>query len=847
VISEAAATESLEMGEPFANHGAIDSRRIAMESPISNTQMAHTPSTEQIAAGIAKRARKEGLGLRRTIVYVAAFFIVVLVAVFIIQLRNEYNHALAAGKHEAEITARLVAEGAYARLNSLHRILNELARSSARLGNASDARRPLAILHAATAAHGDYVRNILAFDEAGNLIGEIGGAGEQGFPPQLLTAGPTSGSALTIIAETETQKASAARIYLITGTNGSPRRMAMLIDLDIFATEFETLTPARNESIRLSFTDKAGEPTNSSEITASRAVEGTNLYALVSIPRNKVLAVWRNGLPMNIALVGCIALASILAAMGLAIQAKRREAADRALRESEERFELAVAGARCGIWDWQIKNETIFWSGGMFTMLGKPDQPKRLRTLEVRNMVHPDDRLHFEDLEYDLKRGRTDYDEVLRLSHRDGNALWVRIKGHRWDGEHGAHERVVGLAIDITEQKLAEERERQADERLRDAIESINSAFVLWNPDRTIAMSNSRYREIAERHGFHEGGQGNADNPFAPHWRQAQQATIHLENGGRIHEVALGDSNWWQISQRITLDSGYVCVGVDISALKQQEERLLSSEAQLTRTVEDLEKSRRKLQDQARQLVDLAEKYATEKTRAEAANRAKSEFLANMSHELRTPLNAIIGFSEMMQSGIFGELGSPKYREYAADIKNSGQHLLELINDILDMSKIEAGKVSLDFEALDLEQMIDDCIRLVKVRAEEAALTLLRNIRESPKVHADKRALKQVLINLLSNAIKFTPEGGKITVSTETRGKSVTIAVEDTGIGIAERDLMQLGQPFVQIESQQSKKHKGTGLGLALSKSLVEMMGGELSLESELGRGTCARVKLRKV
>jgi two-component system cell cycle sensor histidine kinase PleC len=283
---------------------------------------------------------------------------------------------------------------------------------------------------------------------------------------------------------------------------------------------------------------------------------------------------------------------------------------------------------------------------------------------------------------------------------------------------------------------------------------------------------------------------------------------------------------------------GHVNVGTDITAIKRQEAALTDNKVALEKTVRDLEASRRKLQDQARQLVDLAEKYAAEKTRAETANRSKSEFLANMSHELRTPLNAIIGFSEMMESGIFGPLGSPKYQEYTTDIRSSGQHLLELINDILDMSKIEAGRMTLEMQNIDLAPVVTESLRLVSGRADIASVRIHNSVTSLPGIDADKRAIKQVLLNLLSNAIKFTPAGGEIFVDAENHKDGLTISVRDTGIGIPASALPKIGRPFEQVESQHSKKHKGTGLGLALSRSLVEMHGGTLTIASTEGVGT---------
>jgi two-component system cell cycle sensor histidine kinase PleC len=215
-----------------------------------------------------------------------------------------------------------------------------------------------------------------------------------------------------------------------------------------------------------------------------------------------------------------------------------------------------------------------------------------------------------------------------------------------------------------------------------------------------------------------------------------------------------------------------------------------------------------------------------------------------MSHELRTPLNAINGFSEIMLAEMFGALGDARYRDYAQDIHNSGQHLLALINDILDMSKIEAGKMTLSLEPVSVEEVTEEAVRLVRTRAETAGLTLTFDLPPLPDVEADYRAVKQVLLNLLSNAVKFTPRGGRVWVSAERLGEFVRVSVRDTGIGISADDLKRLARPFEQIESQQAKTQQGTGLGLALSKALVDMHGGMLELASAPGQGTTASFSL---
>jgi len=205
-----------------------------------------------------------------------------------------------------------------------------------------------------------------------------------------------------------------------------------------------------------------------------------------------------------------------------------------------------------------------------------------------------------------------------------------------------------------------------------------------------------------------------------------------------------------------------------------------------------------------------------------------------------------------MVGELFGPMGDPRYKEYARDILNSGQHLLALINDILDMAKIEAGKLSLKFQDLHMEDVAEDAVRLMRNRAEAAGLELRLDMPSSlPEVEADYRALKQVLLNLLSNAIKFTPRGGKVTVTARMEpgpmGERVRLSVVDTGIGIAAEDLQRLAQPFEQIESQHAKTQQGTGLGLALTKSLVEMHNGALEMSSEPGQGTVVSVLLPRV
>jgi cell cycle sensor histidine kinase DivJ len=230
---------------------------------------------------------------------------------------------------------------------------------------------------------------------------------------------------------------------------------------------------------------------------------------------------------------------------------------------------------------------------------------------------------------------------------------------------------------------------------------------------------------------------------------------------------------------------------------------------------------------------------------AETANQAKTQFLANMSHELRTPLNAIIGFSEILHQELFGKIGEDRYREYAHLIHESGEHLLSVVNEVLDMSKIEAGKFDIVTEPFEVGSLVKSCVEIMSHQGEKKSINFKMDASQHlPELVADKRACKQILLNLLANAIKFTEEGGHVSVSALQVGEDIELIVADNGIGIAEMDILKLGKPFVQAESSYDRSYEGAGLGLSVVKGLVRLHGGTLEIESELGEGTKVKVYL---
>jgi len=557
-------------------------------------------------------------------------------------------------------------------------------------------------------------------------------------------------------------------------------------------------------------------------------------------------AAWRQSVSVNVTLF--IATSSILLVILYAYfsQAGRAQEADEIYLESHRRVDMALSRGRCGLWDWDMARGRLYWSRSMYEILGLEPRDSVISFGEASCLIHPNDADLYEIAQKVANGEIKQLDQLFRMRHVDGHYLWMRARAQVVDPT-SAQTHLIGIAMDVTEQHRLQQRTVEADQRLFDAIESTSEAFVLWDRNDCLVLWNKHYQEI---HGL----PANCLAPGTPREIVEAAATrpvverrlaVPCSKGlAQTYEVQLGDGRWMQINERQTQDGGQVSVGTDITPLKRNQERLRESEKRLMATIGDLTASQNELERKAAELSELNKDYQVETERAEAANKAKSEFLANMSHELRTPLNAIIGFSEVLQARMFGPLGSDKYSEYADDIHNSGIHLLTVINDILDMAKIEAGQMHIDCQEVDMAPLLDEALRLVAIQAENKGIEVEQTISKQLSLNADRRAMKQILLNLLSNAVKFTEPGGRIMVRARKTSCAVTISIEDTGIGIPKELLSRIGQPFEQVQNQFSKSTGGSGLGLAISRSLAQLHGGAMKVRSKEGVGTIVSIRM---
>jgi PAS domain S-box-containing protein len=381
---------------------------------------------------------------------------------------------------------------------------------------------------------------------------------------------------------------------------------------------------------------------------------------------------------------------------------------------------------------------------------------------------------------------------------------------------------IVTMATNITELKRAEAALRESEARLRSLIEGSLQGIIVTTPERKPLFANKRFAEIF---GF-----------ASPADVLAITSTLELiapHDHERLKAVRAARLRGERVADDYEFD-GLRRDGTIIRLQARSQLQTWGREKVVQTTLIDITKRK-----QAEEALRAA------KEEAEYANRAKTEFLANMSHELRTPLNSIIGFSDILANQLFGPIENPRYREYIKDINDAGKDLLHLINDILDIARIERGRLNLNERTIDVPKLLTSCYRLVLGRANENGLRLAMQVRDDlPALFADELRVKQMLLNLLSNAIKFTPAGGSVTVGADIDSENrFVFTITDTGIGIAEKDMGTALAVFGQVDGRLTRQYEGAGLGLPLSKSLVALHGGDMTLESRPGAGTTVTIR----
>jgi PAS domain S-box-containing protein len=505
-----------------------------------------------------------------------------------------------------------------------------------------------------------------------------------------------------------------------------------------------------------------------------------------------------------------------------------RVRAEEALRTTATRLRGAQRIAKLGSWELDLTGNTAVFSDEVYRILENDPASFGATYEALLDTVHHDDRAAVDRAYKDSLANKTAVEFDFRVPMRDGRVKWLRVRSETQSDDEGRAIISRGTVQDITERKTTEDALRQSEATLATFLKVSPEAVIVTDDKMRITVFSSGAEAIF---GYA------ADEVIGREVECLMPVQMRDLHGKHIQAFRESHVTGQMMGERSEI----------VGRRKDGEE--FPAEASLSKLKTPLGMYfAAVLRDISSQKATLRDLLAAKRA-AEGASEAKSRFIANMSHELRTPLNAIIGFSELMMGQCFGALGDPRYREYAADIRKSGEHLLSLINEILDISRIEAGSIELNEEApLEIEELIDHCTRWVTARAADTGVALRTEIApETPALRGDPRLLTQILLNLISNALKFTPAGGlvKVRAGLATSG-GVEIAVADTGIGMSPQQLERIGEPFLQFDDDKGRRGEGTGLGVSIAKRLAELHGGELSIDSAAGRGTIATLRLPK-
>ena len=497
---------------------------------------------------------------------------------------------------------------------------------------------------------------------------------------------------------------------------------------------------------------------------------------------------------------------------------------DEALRRLsvlEARVALSERKAGMGAFRWSASDDMPNWSPGLYRILGLDPTKPPVRDA-LMNMAHPDDRDMFRMAFQSVTDAPGPFHLRWRLIRADGAERHLEINGDVESDDNGRMIALVGIVSDVSARVEAEEQLRSAVDAFRMLTEEANDLICRHDVSMAIRYCSPAITRMLGYDPAEMLGSVFTNIILSDDLPELARTHRELLRPGASRTLMLRMRH--KDGRELWVETVCRSVGDPVSGRVHE---IITVSRDVT----------------ARKMAEIEINKARET--AESANRTKSRFLATMSHELRTPLNAIIGFSDMLKSELFGPMG-PRYKEYSELIHESGTLLLDLINDILDMSKIEAGKFELALETFNVGEAVETSVRLLKAKAEQSGLTLSIAASEPAPISADKRAVKQILINLIANAIKFTPRGGSVTVTSADAGDHVALTIADTGVGIPESDLPRLGRPFEQATQDAALTKAGTGLGLALVRSLAQLHGGELSIDSVVGRGTTVTVTLAK-
>lgn len=578
------------------------------------------------------------------------------------------------------------------------------------------------------------------------------------------------------------------------------------------------------------------------------------LTILLVRPVKQILQPWRESLKFYLLII----LAPTFFGSGICAiflrQFEQKKLLEIAKHSVDTRLSVAVSSVRGGIWEWDLNAGQIYWSSSMYGLLGRTTGSPALTVDDMRALIHPDDHHLLDnlgDLNHHTSQG---YEMVARMRHAHGHWVWVFLKGKlkptKRSGDNPSQRCIVGMAIDVSEQKKTEIHLAKTKRMLSDALESIAEAFVLWDKNKKLVLCNDNFAEFYQidpdtlKPGTsYDEIMNAARTPGRVLYRTDGKETEPFRET-HSDEMQFAGDRWLHVSTHRTNEGGWVSVASDVTPLKEQERELSVNERRVNQHVKELQSSREALRKEADQRAELAVRYAAEKARAEAANQSKTEFLANMSHELRTPLNAIMGFAQIMRNSLYGPLGDQRYDDYVKDILSSSSHLLTIINDILDMSEIEMGRMVLERHPTNLRELVEEMLNIAEPKAFTTGIHIETDLNATPMIRADQRALKKVILNILSNAIKFTDHGGTITVRTFAEQDHAVLSIEDTGMGIAQKDLARIGRPFEQFDTDVKSTRSGTGLGLAIAKAMVELHSGTMSIQSRIGIGTNVYVVL---